>query len=77
MDVYNIQDIPDRFFYKKGRFVSPLTLVAEKGWFIVEVKYRNKILRREHKKVRYMKTLRKMYNSKLGIEFKCYIIYFG
>lgn len=36
MDVYNIQDIPERFFYKKGKFVSPLTLVAEKGWFIVE-----------------------------------------
>lgn len=37
MDVYNIQDIPERFFYKKGKFVSPLTLVAEKGWFIAEV----------------------------------------
>ncbi|XP_057276285.1 glycerophosphocholine cholinephosphodiesterase ENPP6 isoform X2 [Pezoporus wallicus] len=36
MNVYNVQDIPDRFFYKKGKFVSPLTLVAEKGWFIVE-----------------------------------------
>ncbi|NXV40475.1 ENPP6 phosphodiesterase, partial [Uria aalge] len=36
MDVYNVQDIPDRFFYKKGKFVSPLTLVAEEGWFIVE-----------------------------------------
>ncbi|KAI1238357.1 hypothetical protein IHE44_0013082 [Lamprotornis superbus] len=36
MDVYNIQDIPNRFFYKKGKFVSPLTLVAEEGWFIVE-----------------------------------------
>lgn len=45
MDVYNIQDIPNRFFYKKGKFVSPLTLVAEEGWFIVEVKYRSKILR--------------------------------
>lgn len=44
MDVYNIQDIPERFFYKKGKFVSPLTLVAEKGWFIAEVKYRSKTL---------------------------------
>lgn len=77
MDVYNIQDIPDRFFYKKGRFVSPLTLVAEKGWFIVEVKHRNKILRREREKVQYVKTARKMYNSMLGIEFKFYVIYFG
>uniref|UniRef100_A0A8V0XX18 glycerophosphocholine cholinephosphodiesterase n=1 Tax=Gallus gallus TaxID=9031 RepID=A0A8V0XX18_CHICK len=38
MNVYNIQDIPERFFYKKGKFVSPLTLVAEEGWFIVEVR---------------------------------------
>uniref|UniRef100_A0A8C6ZW46 glycerophosphocholine cholinephosphodiesterase n=1 Tax=Nothoprocta perdicaria TaxID=30464 RepID=A0A8C6ZW46_NOTPE len=37
MHVYNIQDIPDRFFYKKGKFVSPLTLVADEGWFIAEV----------------------------------------
>ncbi|XP_063258215.1 glycerophosphocholine cholinephosphodiesterase ENPP6 [Prinia subflava] len=36
MDVYNIEDIPKRFYYKKGKFVSPLTLVAEEGWFIVE-----------------------------------------
>lgn len=54
MDVYNIQDIPNRFFYKKGKFVSPLTLVAEEGWFIVEVKYRSKILRQEHGKVQYI-----------------------
>lgn len=67
MHVYNIQDIPDRFFYKKGKFVSPLTLVAEKGWFIVEVKYRSKILRHECEKVQYMKTIRKMYNSMLAL----------
>ncbi|XP_029815290.1 ectonucleotide pyrophosphatase/phosphodiesterase family member 6 [Manacus vitellinus] len=41
MDVYNIQDIPNRFFYKKGKFVSPLTLVAEEGWFIVEITQRD------------------------------------
>lgn len=52
MHVYNKQDIPNRFFYKKGKFVSPLTLVAEEGWFIAEVKYRSKILRRECEKVR-------------------------
>lgn len=54
MDVYNIQDIPNRFFYKKGKFVSPLTLVAEEGWFIVEVKYRSKILTQECEKVQYI-----------------------
>lgn len=37
MAVYMKEDIPDRFYYKKGKFVSPLTLVAEEGWFIVEV----------------------------------------
>ncbi|XP_019390217.1 PREDICTED: ectonucleotide pyrophosphatase/phosphodiesterase family member 6 [Crocodylus porosus] len=38
MDVYNKENIPERFYYKKGKFVSPLTLVADKGWFIVESK---------------------------------------
>lgn len=37
MAVYEKDQIPDRFFYKKGRFVPPLTLVAEQGWFIAEV----------------------------------------
>ncbi|KAM6441628.1 glycerophosphocholine cholinephosphodiesterase ENPP6 [Liasis olivaceus] len=36
MTVYMKEDIPARFYYKKGKFVSPLTLVAEEGWFIVE-----------------------------------------
>uniref|UniRef100_A0A6J0UE90 glycerophosphocholine cholinephosphodiesterase n=1 Tax=Pogona vitticeps TaxID=103695 RepID=A0A6J0UE90_9SAUR len=36
MAVYLKEDIPARFYYKKGKFVSPLTLVAEEGWFIVE-----------------------------------------
>ncbi|XP_003221658.2 glycerophosphocholine cholinephosphodiesterase ENPP6 isoform X1 [Anolis carolinensis] len=38
MTAYMKEDIPDRFYYKKGKFVSPLTLVAEEGWFIVESK---------------------------------------
>ncbi|XP_063806434.1 glycerophosphocholine cholinephosphodiesterase ENPP6 isoform X2 [Pseudophryne corroboree] len=38
MNVYDKASIPDRFYYKKGRFVPPLTLVAEQGWFIVESK---------------------------------------
>lgn len=38
MAVYEKDQIPDRFFYKKGRFVPPLTLVAEQGWFIAESK---------------------------------------
>ncbi|KAH0616131.1 hypothetical protein JD844_027019 [Phrynosoma platyrhinos] len=36
MMVYMKEDIPARFYYKKGKFVSPLTLVAEEGWFITE-----------------------------------------
>ncbi|XP_073498873.1 glycerophosphocholine cholinephosphodiesterase ENPP6 isoform X1 [Phyllobates terribilis] len=38
MDVYEKDQIPDRFYYKKGRFVPPITLVAEQGWFITESK---------------------------------------
>uniref|UniRef100_A0A673LIS5 glycerophosphocholine cholinephosphodiesterase n=1 Tax=Sinocyclocheilus rhinocerous TaxID=307959 RepID=A0A673LIS5_9TELE len=38
MNVYKKQEIPDRFHYKNGRFVSTLTLIAEPGWFITENK---------------------------------------
>ncbi|XP_067314193.1 glycerophosphocholine cholinephosphodiesterase ENPP6 [Pseudorasbora parva] len=38
MNVYKKQEIPERFHYRKGRFVSTLTLVAEPGWFITENK---------------------------------------
>ncbi|KAM4052186.1 glycerophosphocholine cholinephosphodiesterase ENPP6 [Anomaloglossus baeobatrachus] len=38
MDVYQKNEIPDRFYYKKGKFVPPLTLVAEQGWFIAQSK---------------------------------------
>ncbi|XP_047209408.1 glycerophosphocholine cholinephosphodiesterase ENPP6 isoform X2 [Girardinichthys multiradiatus] len=38
MHVYARQEIPERFYYKKGNFVSPLTLVAEPGWFITKNK---------------------------------------
>ncbi|XP_076148994.1 glycerophosphocholine cholinephosphodiesterase ENPP6-like [Alosa pseudoharengus] len=34
MTTYRISDIPDRFHYKQGRFVSTLTLVAKPGWII-------------------------------------------
>lgn len=37
MTVYKKEAIPSRFYYKKGKFVSPLTLVADEGWFITEV----------------------------------------
>lgn len=37
MTVYEKEAIPSRFHYKKGKFVSPLTLVADEGWFITEV----------------------------------------
>ncbi|KAM9795610.1 glycerophosphocholine cholinephosphodiesterase ENPP6 [Neosynchiropus ocellatus] len=36
MQVYAQQDIPERFHYKGGKFVAPLTLLAELGWFIAE-----------------------------------------
>ncbi|KAM9329502.1 glycerophosphocholine cholinephosphodiesterase ENPP6 [Gastrophryne carolinensis] len=38
MNVYQKHQVPDRFYYKKGKFVAPLTLVAEQGWFIVQNK---------------------------------------
>ncbi|KAJ8383097.1 hypothetical protein SKAU_G00038750 [Synaphobranchus kaupii] len=38
MNVYKKQEIPDRYRYKNGKFVSPLTLVADPGWFITESK---------------------------------------
>ncbi|XP_042349598.1 glycerophosphocholine cholinephosphodiesterase ENPP6 [Plectropomus leopardus] len=38
MRVYARQEIPERFHFKGGKFVSPLTLVAEPGWFITENK---------------------------------------
>ncbi|XP_068125016.1 glycerophosphocholine cholinephosphodiesterase ENPP6 isoform X2 [Hyperolius riggenbachi] len=38
MSVYQKDQIPDRFHYKKGTFVSPLTLVADQGWFIAQSK---------------------------------------
>ncbi|XP_055015460.1 glycerophosphocholine cholinephosphodiesterase ENPP6 isoform X1 [Boleophthalmus pectinirostris] len=38
MRVYLKSDVPERFHYSRGRFVSPLTLVAEPGWFIVQNK---------------------------------------
>ncbi|KAL2077673.1 hypothetical protein ACEWY4_027177 [Coilia grayii] len=34
MTTYRKSEIPDRFHYKKGRFVSTLTLVANPGWII-------------------------------------------
>lgn len=37
MKVYKTNEIPDRYHYKRGKFVSPLTLVADPGWFISEV----------------------------------------
>ncbi|XP_030047369.1 glycerophosphocholine cholinephosphodiesterase ENPP6 [Microcaecilia unicolor] len=38
MNVFSKEEIPDRFYYKKGKFVSPLTLVADQGWFIIQSK---------------------------------------
>ncbi|XP_067838667.1 glycerophosphocholine cholinephosphodiesterase ENPP6 isoform X2 [Heptranchias perlo] len=36
MSVYKKDEIPDRYHYKGGKFVAPLTLLAEQGWFIIE-----------------------------------------
>ncbi|KAM4621783.1 glycerophosphocholine cholinephosphodiesterase ENPP6 isoform 2-T2 [Polymixia lowei] len=38
MRVYRKQEIPKRFHYRGGKFVSTLTLLAEPGWFITENK---------------------------------------
>ncbi|TTG17232.1 Ectonucleotide pyrophosphatase/phosphodiesterase family member 6 [Bagarius yarrelli] len=38
MKVYLTEEIPGRYHYRRGKFVSPLTLVADPGWFIVENK---------------------------------------
>uniref|UniRef100_A0A3B4BJI9 glycerophosphocholine cholinephosphodiesterase n=1 Tax=Periophthalmus magnuspinnatus TaxID=409849 RepID=A0A3B4BJI9_9GOBI len=38
MRVYSKADVLKRFHYGGGRFVSPLTLVAEPGWFIIQNK---------------------------------------
>lgn len=38
MKVYKRHEVPNRFHYKGGKFVSTLTLVAEPGWFITEVR---------------------------------------
>ncbi|XP_075904168.1 glycerophosphocholine cholinephosphodiesterase ENPP6 [Nelusetta ayraudi] len=38
MRVYAKDQIPERFHFKGGRFVAPLTLVADPGWFITENK---------------------------------------
>ncbi|XP_048449916.1 glycerophosphocholine cholinephosphodiesterase ENPP6 [Rhincodon typus] len=36
MSVYKKDEIPDKYHYKGGKFVAPLTLLAQKGWFIAE-----------------------------------------
>ncbi|KAM3866496.1 glycerophosphocholine cholinephosphodiesterase ENPP6, partial [Diretmus argenteus] len=36
MVVYSRQDVPERFHYRGGKFVSPLLLLADPGWFITE-----------------------------------------
>ncbi|XP_071751592.2 glycerophosphocholine cholinephosphodiesterase ENPP6 [Centroberyx gerrardi] len=38
MRVYGRQEIPERFHYRGGKFVSTLTLLADPGWFITENK---------------------------------------
>ncbi|XP_061757620.1 glycerophosphocholine cholinephosphodiesterase ENPP6 [Nerophis ophidion] len=38
MHVYAREDIPERFHYRGGKFVAPMTLVAEPGWFIIQNK---------------------------------------
>ncbi|GCC26959.1 glycerophosphocholine cholinephosphodiesterase ENPP6 isoform X1 [Chiloscyllium punctatum] len=36
MNVYKKDEIPDKYHYKGGKFVAPLTLLAQEGWFISE-----------------------------------------
>lgn len=34
LTVYRKSDLPDRWFYKLGKYVAPLTAVCDKGWFV-------------------------------------------
>ncbi|XP_078071224.1 glycerophosphocholine cholinephosphodiesterase ENPP6 [Mustelus asterias] len=36
MNVYKKDEIPDKYHYKGGKFVAPITLFADQGWFITE-----------------------------------------
>lgn len=36
---YGKEEIPQRFHYRGGKFVPPLMLLADPGWFIIEVKF--------------------------------------
>ncbi|GCB63139.1 hypothetical protein scyTo_0009624, partial [Scyliorhinus torazame] len=36
MSVYKKDEIPDRYHYKEGKFVAPITLIADQGWFIIQ-----------------------------------------
>lgn len=55
MRVYRKDDIPDRFHYKTGKFVSTLTLVAEPGWFIAEVSFLCQIIQLQHGRLHHYK----------------------
>ena len=39
LTVYRQSDLPDRWRYKQGRYVAPLTGVADLGWFILGVRH--------------------------------------
>lgn len=36
--VYRKEDLPDRWHYKRGKYVSAITLVADPGWVILHVR---------------------------------------
>ena len=37
MTVYRKKDLPERWHYKQGPYVAPLTAMADLGWFIITV----------------------------------------
>ncbi|XP_076455803.1 glycerophosphocholine cholinephosphodiesterase ENPP6-like [Babylonia areolata] len=47
LTVYRKSDLPDRWHYKHGRYVAPLTAVADLGWFILSPDNREFPVRRE------------------------------
>lgn len=77
MTVYEKEAIPSRFYYKKGKFVSPLTLVADEGWFITEViiKYVTIYLLEKVYQTAKDKYLLRFYTLKILFSYKCHLLH--
>ena len=42
LSVFKKKEIPERWFYKTHKRIPPILLVADSGWYIVQVSYTNK-----------------------------------